>query len=142
MTSTVDTEFIPVTIEGKPISDDGSLAYLAGALDQYHDWMQRSGNFLDLCESGVTTSGSKTVADTDSTVLFASGKIADLKTYSFSDPAPPGPKRVALYNVAAQLRTAKGTATPGYNEVFSTVTSSSSFEKPELRHQQARAGQA
>ena len=46
------------------------------------DWMKRTGNFMDLCESGVTTSGRHTVADTDSTVMLASGMISDLKTHS------------------------------------------------------------
>ena len=73
MTATIDNEFLPVTIDNKPMTDDGSLAYLSGALHQYQDWMKRTGNFMDLCESGVTTSGRHTVAGTDSTVMIASG---------------------------------------------------------------------
>ena len=103
MTAPIDNEYLPVTIDNKPITDDGSLAYLSGALHQYHDWMKRTGNFTDLCESGVTTSGRHTVADTDSTVMIASGLIADLKTHSFLDPAPSGDRRVAEYNLTAQL---------------------------------------
>ena len=124
MTAPIDNEYLPVTIDNKPITDDGSLAYLSGALHQYHDWMKRTGNFTDLCESGVTTSGRHTVADTDSTVMIASGLIADLKTHSFLDPAPSGDRRVAEYNLTAQLRTARGMATPSYAQTLNIITSS------------------
>ena len=94
---------IPTYLDGTVITDEGSLAYLAGALYQAGEFYSRTGAFESLWLHGVAVAGSKTAVDSMNAVYFASGLLEDNTDdeYSFMNPVPPTAVRVAKYDVAS-----------------------------------------
>ena len=94
---------IPTYLDGSVITDEGSLAYLAGALFQAGEFFSRTGAFESLWLHGVAVAGSKTAVDSMDAVYFASGLLADNSDneYSFMNPVPPTVTRVATYDAAS-----------------------------------------
>ena len=104
---------IPVHLDGTQISDEGTLAYLAGALHQAELFYERTGAFENIWRHGVAVSGSKTAVDSFDAVYFASGIVTDNSSneYSFKNPCPPTAERRDAYDAVADVaRTPKFTA--------------------------------
>ena len=105
---------IPIHLDGSHISDEGTLAYLAGALHQAELFYERTGAFENIWRHGVAVSGSKTAVDSMDAVYFASGIVTDNSSneYSFKNPCPPTAVRKTAYDAVADVAsTPKFTAT-------------------------------
>ena len=102
---------VPVNLDGSVISDEGSVAYLAGALHQASLFYERTGAFENIWRHGVAIAGSKTAVDSIDAVHFATGTVLS-DEYSFINPCPPTQERQSAYDLAAAAA-----RTPNFKEV-------------------------
>ena len=99
-TSPLVNTVIPVYIDGSPITDEGSIAYLDGALHQASLFYERTGHFESMWRHGVAVGSSKTAVDSIEAVYFAAGIVQDnsVDGYTFLKPCPPTTQRIPAYD--------------------------------------------
>jgi hypothetical protein len=112
----------PVTIDNKPIKYNDNPATIPGIMAAFEDWSERTGSYEILFQhNGVLIpSTGKIAVDSVDSVKFYNGTINDPR--SFSDPAPPTPKRIAEINAKEPDKskhiTPSGATTFAPNEPF------------------------
>jgi hypothetical protein len=98
----------PVTIDNKPIKYNDNPATIPGIMAAFEDWSERTGSYEILFQhNGVLIpSTGKIAVDSVDSIKFYNGTINDPR--SFSDPAPPTPKRIAEINAQATHNPRRG----------------------------------
>ena len=82
-------QIVPTDKLGKPISDEGNPAYLAGALEQAKEYLSRDRKINTFLKTRTMVIGHRTILDSRKAVPFAAGIISDLNKYGPDDPCPP-----------------------------------------------------
>ena len=109
---------IPTDIHGNPISDEGRLVYLAGALYEAGQFYTRTGMFETLLTLGASlVSNGDTAVESVQAIYFVSGLINDAHEYDFYKPCPPGDTRIKEFDDAAVL-----TSKPSFADSVKTIT--------------------
>jgi len=94
--STNPTVPIATDKHGAPLSLPRKQTGVTPVLTQFEGWMMRTGRFLRLVENGaVYVKGTVYVRGRDDLAILASGKTGP--TYTFKEPCPATPGRVAQF---------------------------------------------
>eukprot|EP00966_Prymnesium_polylepis_P156870 3624814-Prymnesium_polylepis.1 len=94
---------VPVDIDGDPIRwpQGSNPAYLEGILFEVGEYYTRTNAFVALIEEGaVQLPSGKMAVDTVSGISFVAGLVSDPEPYTFLNPCPPTPARIATYDAA------------------------------------------
>ena len=94
--------FIPTDLDKQPIVYQSNPAQMSGCLHEVHQWMQRTGFYMTICEDRtVVLSNGKSAIDHSSSIPFLNGTITkDCVVYGFDAPCPPGLQRLDAHNAA------------------------------------------
>ena len=108
-TNTSNLKNTPVDIDNNPITFDGNPAYAEGVLHEVEKYWVRKGLFQTLLKTNsVLLPNGKEAVDSVLALPFITGELDYGIAHGFSNPCPPTPRRVELYNQYYATATAGG----------------------------------